>query len=109
MRFLQKEPIPDVADAVSRYLVHWASLTWAVKMELLHDWKNIGNIIAVANPSANAIRVYRLPTLGLPSETIQHLICRNALCGVLHVGKRLWKTAMKDPLERSNLGSLNIA
>ena len=45
---------------------------------------------------------YRLPMRGLPVGISQPSICRNALCGMLYVGRKLWKTAMKDTADREH-------
>ena len=92
--------------SLAAYIVHWATLQRQTQMELLHEWKKsaefvegcIGNRVDdVLDEQKRFARFYRVPG-GV--ETFDHTICKNALCRMLGVGRKLWSTSMKSADER---------
>ena len=102
--FLQKVPPSDITK-VADYMIHWASLKRKTKLELLHERKCVadfiegskGEVVNVANEQSSGIgRSYRIPG----AIRSNHSICRNGLCGLLGVGKDLWRNAMRSEGKR---------
>ena len=95
---------PGLLDAVAEYMLHWVALPRATQYELLHEWMKVAEFVDQAYPSGEkSKRLYRVPTLGLVGGAgMQHSICKNGLCGLLCVGRRIWKTAAKEPSARAH-------
>jgi len=99
MTFLANLPLDtNLARAVASYMVHWACLNRAIKMELLNEWQKIAEFMELEYPEPRTNRRFMLPTQG--NEGAQHSICGNGLCGLLFVGRKLWKTSRMDKAER---------
>ena len=64
-------------------------------MELLHEWQQVA---AFVKENGNVEVADKKLFLRIPRTN--YSICRNALCGLLGVGKKLWKTSVKRPEDR---------
>jgi hypothetical protein len=65
------------------------------KRTVLHEWHRVAAFLQFQD-RRNEL-VYILPTAGAVDEIEQHAICRNALAGLLNIGKDLWAVAIHDP------------
>jgi len=95
MSFLQDPIHTGKAMKVAEYMVNFASFKRETKRELLNEWAKVSVFLESLN-STNKMS-YMLPEVRSVEGEESHTICRNAIQGLLNVGRRSWKSAMDDP------------
>lgn len=117
MSFLgERDNIPLARDVAS-YLVRWAGFNQMRKREALHTWHNAASLNGRMSLKG---KKYILPRCekdtihedkdGQNQNIVSPMICRNALTGLLNVGRRMWVSSMKDlPLMHGNVGKKSNA
>ena len=82
-------------DALANYMIHWASMHRATQIEVLHEWQQVAAFVKKNGNGQVADKqlFFRIPRTN-------YSICRNALCGLLGVGNKLWNTSVKRPEAR---------
>mmetsp|Transcript_12688 Transcript_12688/g.23782 ORF Transcript_12688/g.23782 Transcript_12688/m.23782 type:complete len:183 (-) Transcript_12688:149-697(-) len=106
MSFLgERENIP-VAKDVASYLVRWAGFDQVRKREVLHTWHTAASSYCYANNGSKTFKGknYVVPRCGISGhenrlhQQVPFMICRNALTGLLNVGRKMWETSKTEPL-----------
>ena len=85
-------------------MICWAGMRIDTKLELLNEWSQVASFVQANTDDErddnNNMRT-RKKNFWIPGT--DHAICRNALCGLLCVGKDLLKTALKSHGERARV------
>ena len=109
------------ARAVARYMVRWASFPQVTKRELFYEWKKFAKNhasllldIPMENRAGRSIhRTYVLPMCTeaanededddendiapLQEDVVKIMVCRNAITGLLDIGRRMIKASITNP------------
>ena len=82
-------------NALANYMIHWARMHQDTQIEMLHEWQQVA---AFVKKNSNGQVADKQLFFKIPRT--DYSICRNALCGLLGVGKQLWNTSVKRPEAR---------